>query len=66
MSEREHAMQLLSEARDWPEGSDEWTWRIRAAWKYQQSMDGLPVADWTDWPPQDGLNRALGREQIAA
>ena len=66
MSLTDHQRQCLDEAKKHPEGSAEWEWRIRAAWHYHQIIEDLPVAEFTEWPPQDRLDRALGRGQIAA
>ncbi len=63
---REIGQQLLDEARSLPHGSMEWEWRIRAAWKYDQWLRDIAAQDWTEWPPQHLLDRAMGREQIAA
>ena len=46
MTLRDHLRELLTERRDWPRDSAEWTWRTRAARKYVWLLRGVPPKDW--------------------
>ena len=51
------AAALIRESADFPQGSLDWTYRRRAAWKLDQLARGVPSRDWTDMPP-GGYDRA--------
>lgn len=59
-TERNAARKLIADARAFAARSLEWEWRLRAAWKLEQSARGIPADFWTNEPP-GGFDAALER-----
>ena len=55
----ERQQTIMAEAKQYPAGSDEWQYRMKTAWTWDQMRRGVPANDWTDWPPHWGATGPL-------